>query len=105
MKTPAATTVLPSDAARQFADALTAITDPKAMQNFLRDILSEKEITEISNRLEAARMLQAGMRYVEIIAKTKLSSRTVARISSWMRSGNGGYQIALKAITKHHPHI
>lgn len=91
--------------ARQFAEAVTFMRDIPTMRNFLRDVMSEKEIIEISSRLEAARMLQAGKKYTEIIEKTKLSSRTVARISDWVKNGNGGYQAALEIINTHHNHI
>ncbi len=91
--------------AQQLAEALTAIDDAKTMQNFLRDVMTKKEIIEISARLEAARMLQAGSTYTDIVAKTKLSSRTVARISDWLQNGCNGYQAALKTINTHHSHI
>jgi TrpR-related protein YerC/YecD len=85
----------------QLSEVLVAIDDAKTMQNFLRDVMTEKEIIEISSRLEAAKMLKSGKKYTEVIAKTKLSSRTVARISSWMRRGNGGYKAALDIIDTH----
>lgn len=87
----------------QLAEALTAIDNLTTMANFLRDVMTEKEITEISSRLEAARMLQAGRTYVDIVKQTKLSSRTVARISDWMKNGCSGYAAALEQI--HHNHI
>lgn len=90
---------------QQFAEALASIADIQTMQNLLRDVMTEKEIIEISARLEAARMLQAGSKYTDIIAKTKLSSRTIARISEWLRSGTGGYKVALKTISTHHEHL
>jgi TrpR-related protein YerC/YecD len=90
--------------ARQFAEALVAIDDQETMQNFLRDVLTEKEILEIGARLEAARMLEDGRTYTEIIAKTRLSSRTVARISDWMQNGAGGYAVALNIVNDHHKH-
>jgi TrpR-related protein YerC/YecD len=96
-------TVWRSDTARQLAEALVAIDSTKDMQNFLRDVMTEKEIIEISVRLEAARMLTNGKKYTEIVAKTKLSSRTVARISEWLQNGCNGYQAALSVI--HHDHI
>jgi|GEM_PF-317656 TrpR-related protein YerC/YecD len=95
--------VLQTEQAKQLASALVAIDDVKTMQNFLRDVMTEKEITEVGARLEAAKMLQSGAKYTEIIAKTKLSSRTVARISDWMQNGMGGYEAVLK--TEHHSHI
>ena len=96
-------TVWNSDSALQLVDALIATDDVKTMQNFLRDVMTEKEIVEISSRLEVARMLQAGNKYTDIVAKTKLSSRTVARISDWMKNGCNGYSVVLNQI--HHSHI
>lgn len=98
-------TVWRSDVAQQFAEALLAVDNIQTMNNFLRDVMTEKEIVEISARLEAARMLEAGSKYVEIVAKTRLSSRTVARISDWLKNGCNGYQAALKTINTHHDHI
>ncbi len=91
--------------AQQLADALTIITDKNTMQNFLNDVMTAKEITEMGARLEAARMLQAGDKYIDITKKTKLSSRTVARISDWLKNGCNGYQAALQTINQHHDHI
>lgn len=89
----------------QLVSVLSAIEDPVAMQSFLRDVLTEKEIIEISARLEAARMLAAGERYVDITKNTKLSSRTIARISDWMQNGCNGYATALSLTAVHHAHI
>ena len=91
------------DKAQQLVEALLSISDKTTMQNFLRDVMTEKEIVEISARFEAARMLTEGKKYTEIVAKTKLSSRTVARISEWLQNGCNGYQAALNVI--HHDHI
>ena len=99
------TTVWRSNTACQLAEALVTIDSAKNMQNFLRDVMTEKEIVEISARLEAARMLNDGKKYTEIVAITKLSSRTVARISEWLQDGCNGYQVAIKTINHHHSHI
>lgn len=90
---------------RQLATIMAAINDTKTMQNFLRDVMSEKEIIEVSSRFEAAKMLSAGKKYTEIIERTKLSSRTIARISDWMQNGEGGYEAALQIITHEHQHL
>lgn len=91
------------DIARQLAEALVSISDKNTMQNFLRDVMTEKEITEISARLEAALMLTNGKKYTEITTRTKLSSRTVARISAWLRDGSNGYQAVISTLN-HHDH-
>lgn len=89
--------------AQQLVEALLSIPDKLTMQNFLRDVMTEKEIVEISARFEAAKMLTEGKKYAEIVAKTKLSSRTVARISEWLQNGCNGYQAALNSV--HHEHL
>lgn len=99
------TTIWQSETFRQLTAAFVGIDDQRIMQNFLCDIMTEKEISEISARLEAAKMLQTGRKYTDIIAKTKLSSRTVARISGWLKNGCNGYQAALKLIGEHCSHI
>ena|SRR5581483_1234392 len=89
----------------QLAEVLISITDEQTMRNFLRDILTETEILEISARLEAARLLSKREKYDSIIRKTKLSSRTVARISDWLKDGCNGYAAALSILAQHHDHI
>ena len=81
--------------AQQLVEALLSIPDKLTMQNFLRDVMTEKEISEISARLEAARMLTDGRRYTDIVAKTKLSSRTVAHVLV------NGFKTAVMAIKLH----
>jgi TrpR-related protein YerC/YecD len=98
------TSVWSNKTARQFAEAVVAINDVSLLQNFLRDVMTEKEIIEISSRLEAARMLRAGRKYADIVAQTKLSSRTVARISDWLQNGTDGYAAVLAQID-HGRHI
>lgn len=93
--------------AQRFADALVSLDSNDAMRNFLRDVLTEKEILEISSRLEAARLLRGGATYTEVVSQTRLSSRTVARISDWMKNGSGGYATVLESTSPamHHDHI
>ena len=96
-------TVWKETRSQQLAEALVSIQDNLTMQNFLRDVMTEKEIIEISARFEAAKMLSEGRKYAEIVTATKLSSRTVARISEWLQNGCNGYQAALKTV--HHDHL
>jgi uncharacterized protein YerC len=89
----------------QLATVLVSIDSAFDMQNLLRDLMTEKEIIEISARLEAARMLKIGKKYTEVIQRTNLSSRTVARISDWLKNGSGGYETAINNIEAHYSHI
>lgn len=85
---------MPKQLAATLADTSTA----SDMQNLLRDLMTEKEIIEMSARLEAALMLKDGKKYTDITKATKLSSRTIARISEWLKNGEGGYEKAINNI-------
>ncbi len=93
------------EATAQLAQVLTDIDNKIDMQSFLRDVMTEKEIIEISARLEAAQMLKQGKTYIEIVQKTKLSTRTVARVRDWMQNGAGGYKQVLARLDQIHAHI
>lgn len=86
---------------RQLAEVLVAIDDQSTMQALLGDVMTPKEIIEISSRLEAARLLLGGATYTEIVRRTRLSSRTVARISDWLQNGYGGYKTVVSDMSTH----
>lgn len=96
------TTVWNYSQPQQLAEALVLIDNSKTMQNFLSDVMTEKEIIEIAARFKAAKMLTNGKPYTQVIAETKLSSRTVARISDWLKNGMGGYRAAFDIVESHH---
>jgi TrpR-related protein YerC/YecD len=88
--------------ANELVDTLIGLRNKTEMKKFIRDVMTEKEIIEVGSRLQAAKMLTNGEKYTDIVLKTKLSSRTIARISEWMKQGCGGYELA---INKDHGHI
>ena len=82
-------------------DLYTAILDLSTIQDarkFVRDLLTEYEISEFAERWKAARMLADGRSYTDIAKETGLSSRTIARVAQWLKRGKGGYAMALKRI-------
>lgn len=80
------------------AKVLTQINDLDVMKNFMRDVMTDKEVAELSSRFKAAKMLIQGEKYAKIVEETKLSSRTVARISDWLKNGAGGYRQAVESV-------
>lgn len=86
---------------------LSKINDKNEIFEFIRDLLSEKEILEFSRRLEVAKMLEEKVSYVKIEEKTKMSSTTIARISKYLNWENFGYKNAISILKstseKHHP--
>jgi TrpR-related protein YerC/YecD len=91
--------------AEQFATALLSMSNEQDLKNFLGDVMTSGEIAECSARLQAAVMLTNKSTYTEVVATTKLSSRTVARISDWLKNGYGGYAKVISKLNSHHEHI
>lgn len=84
-------------AVEQLADALVAIEDRDAMLAFLRDVCSFGELASLAQRLEVARMVDAGLPYAEIARRLGASTATVTRVAQWLRHGEGGYRAVLDA--------
>jgi TrpR-related protein YerC/YecD len=85
--------------------AILALKNEDECRRFLRDLLTEPEINEFTNRWKVARMLNQKIQYEMIAAKTGMSSTTIARISKWLNNGMGGYKLILKRLdTKNHSH-
>jgi len=78
------------------AQAFLRLKNEQEIANFLRDILTIKEIEEFSNRLEMASLLRKGMSYKAIAKKLKVSTTTVTRTAHWLFHGCGGYDKVLK---------
>lgn len=97
---------------KQLIEAILALKNTNEARRFLRDLMTEKEIKEFANRLEAASMLSKDVQYNTIIEDTGLSSTTIARIAKWLNSSLGGYRLILARLSNtstklsashHHP--
>jgi TrpR-related protein YerC/YecD len=87
----------PKDDKEKFlAKAFLKLKTEQEVANFLRDLLTIKEIEEFSNRLEMAKLLKKGMSYKSIAKKLKVSTTTVTRTAHWLFRGCGGYEKVLK---------
>lgn len=77
------------------AKAFLKLKTEQEVANFLRDLLTIKELEEFANRLEMARLLKKGMPYKKIADKLKVSTTTVTRTAHWLFRGSGGYEKVL----------
>ena len=81
-------------------DVILNLKNRAEAEAFFRDLLTLKEIDEISRRWEAVLLLDQGLPYREIAERTGHSTTTVARIAHWLNSGEGGYGLMLKRMRK-----
>ncbi|MDP2788523.1 MAG: YerC/YecD family TrpR-related protein [bacterium] len=87
---------------RRLIEAVLALRNKDEAERFLRDLMTESEIKEFADRLEAASLLYCDVKYNAIEEKVKLSSTTVARIAKWLNGPLGGYRLILNRISNHH---
>jgi len=81
--------------------AILALRNKNEARRFLRDLLTEEEISEFSKRWQAAQMLAQKVPYTKIEKLTGLSSTTIARVAKWLNRGKGGYKLIIQR-TSHH---
>lgn len=85
-----------NDKEKFLAKAFLKLKTEQEVTNFLRDLLTIKELEEFANRLEMARLLKQGMSYKGISKSLKVSTTTVTRTAHWLFHGCGGYEKVIK---------
>ena len=86
---------------KQLFRALVKLRNVDEAAKFCRDLLTEDEIAELSNRWLVARRLDAGDSQRQIAADTSVSLATVSRVNYWLTRGMGGYRLMLDRLFHH----
>jgi TrpR family transcriptional regulator, trp operon repressor len=68
-------------------EVLLKIKNKDEMDNFLRGILTPKELLELSNRLQIVKMLKHGISHHDIAGKLRVGVATVSRGSREIQRG------------------
>ncbi len=91
----------PNEAAvEQVYEMLAELSTPAEIKAFMEDLCTLREIEQIAQRMECAQYLLRGDTYLEIIARTDISSTTLSRISRCIQHGSGGYAELLVKFLK-----
>ena len=77
---------------------LTSMDSTDEVYDFLLDLCTVREIAEMSQRLEVARLLAGGQSYLDVQDVTGASATTISRVSKCLNYGSGGYEDALRII-------
>jgi len=78
--------------------AVRSLKNNRQAWKFFRDLCTIEEITAMTDRWQAVKMIQKGVPYRDIAKKLKMSSTTVARVAWWLNHGAGGYKLAVKKL-------
>ena len=90
--------VLETESARRLVRAIDGLAGPGQIEAFLTDLCTPREIEDLSQRLEVARLLDAGESYLSVQERTGASSTTVSRVSKCLNGAVGGYRVVLDEL-------
>ena len=80
---------------KELLEAMASLRTREELEHFLRDLCTLSELEAMAHRWEVARLVDAGLPYLEVAARTHASTTTVTRVAHWLRHGEGGYRLAL----------
>lgn len=78
--------------------ALLALESEDEAFRLLVDLCTVREIREMAQRLEVARLLDSGEHYTAIQEATGASATTIARVSKALNYGEDGYRVVLDRL-------
>jgi TrpR-related protein YerC/YecD len=78
--------------------AILSLRTLEECYEFFEDLCTMKELADMAQRVDAARMLLAGCTYEQIVKDVEISTATISRINRCIQYGDGGYEKILKRI-------
>ncbi|MBQ7349164.1 MAG: TrpR-like protein YerC/YecD [Clostridia bacterium] len=83
------------DAFDEFFDAVLKLKSVDDCRKFFEDVCTIKELQDVSQRLEVAKLLCDGNNYQEITKLTGASTATISRVNKCLNYGSGGYGLVV----------
>ena len=83
-------------------DALCLLESADEARALLLALCTTREIADLAQRLEMARLLSEGASYLSVSRRTGASSTTVSRVSKCLNNGAGGYRLVLARLAGEH---
>ena len=84
----------------QLFDAILTLKTREECYEFFEDLCTINELRDMSQRLEVARMLEAGDKYDRIEEATGASTATISRVKRCLKFGADGYVQVLSRMGK-----
>ena len=75
--------------------AILSLKTEEDCYRFFEDVCTIKEIRDIAQRLEVARLLKSGDTVASIAQRTGASTTTGSRVNRCLQYGSGGYALVL----------
>lgn len=93
-------TTYPDQDMQNLLSAMSTLKTKTELADFLRDLMTVKELKDISQRWQIVLMLEKKVPYLEIAKQVGVSTTTVTRVALWLNHGQNGYRTALSRLAK-----
>ncbi len=87
-----------SETAAKLYRAILSLKTEEECRAFFEDVCTIKEIADMSQRLDAAMLLDAGQNYQKIGDALGISTATISRVSRCLNYGTGGYRMVIARL-------
>lgn len=94
------THILDSESVKLLIKAMMTLENEEECRAFLEDLMTTKEILDISQRVVVAKMLSEQAVYNKIAEETGASTATISRVNRSYSYGTGGYKTVLSRLEK-----
>ena len=89
---------LQSEQADLLARAFLALESMEDCYRLFEDLVTIREVQDLSSRMEIAMMLRDKITYNEIVEKTGASTATIGRVNRALNYGAGGYERVIEKL-------
>ncbi|MBQ7152335.1 MAG: TrpR-like protein YerC/YecD [Clostridia bacterium] len=79
-------------------EAFLALETVEECRRFFEDLCTVKELADLNQRLQVAKMLDSGLNYNDISRATGASTATISRIGKCLKYGEDGYRLVLDRL-------
>ena len=88
------------DLLRDLINAFSSLKSSTEAALFVQDLLTEKEVTNLSKRLRIAKLFLEGKKYEEIEKELHTSHGTVAKVGAWLAQKGEGFRLIIQRLPK-----
>ena len=85
-------------------EVLLSLKTEDEARSLLSDLCTIREMQDLGQRLEVARLLRRQMTYSDIAQQTGASTATISRVNRCLVYGAGGYRMVLERLEKGEDH-
>ena len=78
--------------------AMLSVQTAEECYALLADLFTIREVQDMAQRMEVAKLLRDKTTYVEIASKTGMSTATISRVNRALMYGAGGYELVLSRL-------